>query len=455
MLILMALATAGLVVAVQQSMVIPLLPSLMTRFDVSMTAVTWVFTASLLAGAVATPLLTRFGDMYGKKRMILLCLGMLFAGSVVCALSGTLATLIAGRALQGVSVAMIPLAIGSVRDAFPAERVTTAIGVISATMGVGGTVGMIVTGVIADHTSSHRPVFWISAGLAVAGLFMIAYSAPEVGERAGGRPDVPGTLLLAACLVCLLMAISQGNRWGWFSPAVLALFGGAAVLCAIWVAVELRVPEPLVRLNLLIGRQSFSANLASMLLGFAMYAMFTLIAGFIQAPKERLGYGLSGSVMDVGLYMLPSTVTMLVASTLAGRVSARIGPAFTLAIGSLVASLSYVWIALSNAHPHDMLVFSAFQGAGFGIAYAALGTLAVRHVPMDQSGIASGINALVRTTGGSIAGAATAAVLAAFTIAGTGVPTLGAYVMCFWIGAAGALLAAAVAVANGVRHRHA
>ncbi|GAA2452855.1 MFS transporter [Actinomadura vinacea] len=453
-LTLVALATAGLIVSVQQSLVIPLLPSLMTRFDASMTAVTWVFTASLLAGAVATPLLTRFGDMYGKKRMILLCLGALAAGSVVCALSGTLAVLVAGRALQGVSVAMIPLAIGTIRDAFPAERVTTAIGVLSATMGVGGTIGMIVTGLIADHTSSHRPVFWITTGLAVAGLALIAYSAPEAGERAGGRPDLPGALLLASCLVCLLLGISQGNRWGWTSPRVLALFVAAAVLCAVWVAVELRVPEPLVRLNLLVGRHSMSANLASLLLGFAMFAMFTLIAGFIQAPRDRLGYGLSGSVLDVGLYMLPSTVTMLLSSTMAGRVTARIGPAFTLAIGSLVAALSYVWVAIAHAHPIDMLAFSAIQGAGFGIAYAALGTLAVQHVPMDQSGIASGINSLVRTTGGSIAGAVTAAVLAAFTIAGTsGVPTQGAYVLCFWIGAGGALLAAVVALANGLRHR--
>ena len=454
-LVLTALATAGLAVAVQQSMVIPLLPTLMTRFEVSMTAVTWVFTASLLAGAVATPLLTRFGDMYGKRRMILLCLAMLFAGSVVCALSTTLAVLIAGRALQGVSVAMIPLAIGSIRDAFPPERVTTAIGVLSATMGVGGTLGMIVTGLIADRTPSHAPVFWISALLAITVLVLIARSAPESGQRAGGRPDAPGALLLAACLVCLLLAISQGNRWGWSSAAVAGLFAAAAVLGAIWVAVELRVSAPLVKMDLLVGRRSMPANIASLLLGFSMYAMFTLIAGFIQAPRETVGYGMSGSVLDVGLYMLPSTVTMLVSSTLSGRVSARLGPALTLAAGSLVAALSYGWIAVANAHAYDMLVFTALQGAGFGIAYAALGTLAVQHVPMDQSGIASGINALVRTTGGSIAGAATAAVLAASTIAGTSVPTLHAYVVCFWIGALGALLAAAVALYSALRDRRA
>ncbi|MGW5417497.1 MFS transporter [Actinomadura geliboluensis] len=450
--ILLALAAAGMVVSVQQTLVLPLLPQFMVRFDAPITDVTWVFTASLLTGAVATPLLTRFGDMYGKKRMILLALVLLLAGSVVCAVSSSLPVLIAGRALQGVSSSMIPLAIGMIRDAFPRERITTAIGIVSATMGVGGSAGMIVTGLIAARTDSHHPVFWITAALAAGALALVAVLARDVGVRAGGRPDFAGAVLLAAWLVCLLLAISEGNAWGWTSGGVLGLFGAAAALCAVWVAVQLRVRAPLVRLALLVGSRSLSANVASALLGFSMFAAFTLIAGFVQAPSAEFGYGLDGSVLDVGLYMLPSTVTMLVFSALAGRIAARLGPAYTLATGSAFAGLCYVWLAVSNSHVYDMLAFSAIQGIGFGIAYAALGTLAVQHVPMDQSGIASGINSLVRTTGGGVAGAVTASILAGRVIAGTDVPTLGAYELCFWIVAAGAFAAALVAVAHGLRH---
>jgi MFS family permease len=451
-LTLLALAAAGMVVSVQQTLVLPLLPQLMHRFDAPITAVTWVFTASLLAGAVATPLLTRFGDMYGKKRMVLLALALLLAGSVLCAVSGSLPVLIAGRALQGVSASLIPLAIGMIRDAFPAERVTTAIGIVSATMGVGGSAGMIVTGLIAARTSSHHPVFWIAAALAAAVLVLVAVTARDVGGRAGGRPDFAGAAVLALWLICLLLGISEGNAWGWTSGGVLGLFGAAAVLCAVWVVIELRVRAPLVRLNLLVGARSLSANVISALLGFSMFAAFTLIAGFVQASPEEVGYGLDGSVLDVGLYMLPSTVTMLIFSAMAGRIAARIGPAYTLAAGSAFAGLCYAWLAVSNSHVYDMLAFSSIQGIGFGISYAALGTLAVRHVPMDQSGIASGINSLVRTTGGSVAGAATASILAGRVIAGTGAPTLGAYEMCFWIVAAGAAVAALIAVAHALRH---
>lgn len=449
---LFALAFAGMLVAVQQTLVLPMLPQLIAGFGAPITDVTWVFTASLLAGAVATPLLTRFGDMYGKKRMILLALALLLTGSVICAASGSLVVLIAGRAVQGVSSALIPLAIGMIRDTFPRERVTTAIGVLSATMGAGGSAGMIATGLIAARTDSHRPVFWVASGVTAAGLVLVAAMARDSGVRAGGRPDYPGVAVLAAWLVCLLLGISQGNAWGWTSAGVLGLFGAAGALCAVWVVIEMRVPNPLVRLNLLVGNRSLAANVVSALLGFSLFAAFTLIAGFVQAEPEAVGYGLGGSVLDVGLYMLPNTVTMLVFSSLAGRIAARLGVAYTLAVGSVFASLCYVWLALSNSHPYDMIAFSSIQGIGFGVAYAALGTLAVQHVPMDQSGIASGINSLVRTAGGSVAGAVTASVLAGRVISGTDIPSLAAYELCFWIVAGGAALAAAVAFVHGLRH---
>jgi MFS family permease len=451
-LTLLALSVSGMVVSVQQTLVLPLLPQLMRHFNASVGSVTWVFTASLLAGAVATPLLSRLGDMYGKKNLIIITMALLVVGSIVCALSNDLVVLIAGRALQGTSTALIPLAIGMIRDSFPREKVTSGIGIVSATMGVGGSMGMIVTGLIADSTDSYRPEFWIATVLAALGMVLVTVSARDTGARTGGRPDFLGATVLGGLLVCLLLAISEGNDWGWASGGVLGLFGAALVLTVSWVLIEMRVPQPLVRLGLLVGRQSLSANLASALLGFSMFAAFTLIATFVQTPRS-VGYGLGGNVLDVGLYMLPSTATMLVFSALAGRIAARIGAAYSLAIGSVFAGLSYLWLALSHAHAYDMLGFSAVQGIGFGVAYAALGTLAVQHVPMDQSGIASGVNSLVRTTGGSVSAAVTAAVLSGLTIPGLrGVPTLHAYVLCFVIVAVGAWLAAGVAVVHGVRH---
>ncbi|WP_199521095.1 MFS transporter [Jiangella anatolica] len=428
-LTLLALGAAGLVVSLQQTLVLPLLPRLQAAFDTSVTSVTWVFTATLLAGAVATPLLSRFGDMYGKKRMVVVTMALLVAGSVVCALSDSLGVLIAGRALQGAASAVIPLAIGMIRDTFPRERVMASIGIVSATLGIGGSAGMLVTGVIAEHTSSYHPVFWISAGMGCLALVLVLAFTGSTGTRPGGRPDIAGAVLLAGWLVALLLGISQGNTWGWTDARTLGLFAAAVVVCATWVLVERRVREPLVHLKLLTGPRSLSANLASVLLGFAMFAGFTLVSSLIQTPSAVAGYGLSGQVIDVGLYMLPSTVTMLLFSVLAGRFEARLGAAFTLAVGALFAAVSYVWLALNHDTALELMIFSGIQGIGFGVSYAALGTLAVEHVPMSQSGIASGINSLVRTAGGSVASAATAAILTAQLIENTAIPQVDGYVI--------------------------
>ncbi|ROO91018.1 putative MFS family arabinose efflux permease [Actinocorallia herbida] len=446
---LIALALAGSVVSIQQTLVIPLLPTISATFDVAVTDVTWLFTASLLAGAVATPLLSRFGDMYGKKPMMLLTLGLLAAGSVICALSADLGVLIFGRAVQGVSAAMIPLAIGTIRDTFPRERVMSAIGIVSATLGVGGAVGMLITGLISSHTPDHHPVFWVAAGAAVLAFALVVLVVPNGGVRHGGRPDLAGAALLAVVLVCLLLAISQGNSWGWTSPRVLGLFAAALVLGAGWVVLETKVAEPLVRMSILIGRKSLSANIASVFLGFSMYGSFTLIAALVQASPEKVGYGLGGTVLTVGLVALPNTVAMVGASFLCGRLAARIGAAYTLALGSAVAGASYLTLALWHSTVRDFLIFNFLQGLGFGIAYASIGTLAVQHVPMDSSGIASGINVLVRTAGGSVSAAIGAAILTG----GGLVPTIGDYVLCLYIVLGGSVGAAVVAAVHGLRHR--
>jgi MFS family permease len=448
----MGLVVCALVASLVQTLVLPLLPEFMRSFHASVSGVTWIFTATLLAGAVATPVLSRFGDMYGKKKMIMLAMALLVVGSLVGALSQSLGVMIVGRALQGISSALIPLSIGVIRDTFPRDRVASGIGVVSATLGVGGGLGLLVTGLIAQHTSSYRPVFWLSVIIWAIGLVLVGTLTHDTGQRIAARPDLLGAAVMAAWLVCLLLALSDAPTWGWGSAGVIGLFAAAVAGCALWVLIEMRTREPLIRLSLLAGPRSLWANLASLLLGFGLYAGFALFTNLVQTSRAEFGYGLSGSVLDVGLFLLPATVGMMIFGALAGRVQQRIGAAYALAAGSVLGGLGLAWLAISSSHVYDAVGYATMLGVGFGVGYAALGTLAVQHVSLDSSAIASGVNSLVRTAGGSVGAAVTASILASNVIHGTAVPSLHGYVISYVILAIGAGLSAAAALYCGVRY---
>lgn len=444
--VVVVLAGAAAVTSVQQTAVLPLLGRLQVALHAPLTSVAWAFTASLLVGAVATPLFGRMGDLYGRRRMLLAALGALVAGSVLGALSTSLAVLVVARVLQGVSMAALPLTIGIVRGVVPREKLPTGLGVVSATMGVGVGGGLVLAGVVARYTDGYRPVFWVIAGLAAVAAAVVALVVRDGEPSARGRLDLPGAALLSGTLVSLLLGIGQGRAWGWTSGRVLGLFAAAVVLGALWILVERRTAEPLVDVAMLTHRGTMGASLASLLLGFALYGGFTLIPNFVQTPV-RAGYGFGASVLAAGLFLLPTTLLMLVVSTQAGRLMRRAPAAVLVAAGSGLTGLGIGWLALFRAHRWDVYGATVLLGVGVGLAFAALGTMAVEHVRPDQTAVASAVNSLVRLVGGAVAGAVTTALLARDTLPGTSVPTEHAYATGFALGGGVALLAAVAALA--------
>lgn len=444
--VVVVLAGAAAVTSVQQTAVLPLLGRLQVALHAPLTSVAWAFTASLLVGAVATPLFGRMGDLYGRRRMLLAALGALVAGSVLGALSTSLAVLVVARVLQGVSMAALPLTIGIVRGVVPREKLPTGLGVVSATMGVGVGGGLVLAGVVARYTDGYRPVFWVIAGLAAVAAAVVALVVRDGEPSARGRLDLPGAALLSGTLVSLLLGIGQGRAWGWTSGRVLGLFAAAVVLGALWILVERRTAEPLVDVAMLTHRGTMGASLASLLLGFALYGGFTLIPNFVQTPV-RAGYGFGASVLAAGLFLLPTTLLMLVVSTQAGRLMRRAPAAVLVAAGSGLTGLGIGWLALFRAHRWDVYGATVLLGVGVGLAFAALGTMVVEHVRPDQTAVASAVNSLVRLVGGAVAGAVTTALLARDTLPGTSVPTEHAYATGFALGGGVALLAAVAALA--------
>ncbi|AXE83576.1 MFS transporter [Streptomyces sp. Go-475] len=440
------LAYGGILMAVMQTVVVPLLPDLPRLTGAPAGTVSWMVTATLLSGAVLTPVLGRAGDMYGKRRVLMAALALMTLGSVLCALTSDIALLIAARTLSGAAAAVVPLSISVLRDELPPERRGSAVALMSSTVGIGAALGLPLAAVIVQYADWHT-MFWVTSALGAAGVTLVWWAVRESPVREPGRFDVPGTLGLAAGLVCLLLGVSQGGQWGWGSPRVTGLFAGAAVVLALWSWQQLRAEQPLVDLRLVARPRVGLSHGAALLAGFAFYANTLVTAQLVQAP-EATGYGLGLSIVATGLCLLPSGVVMLLLSPVSARISAARGPRVTLALGAAVIAAGYA-VRIADSRDLWMIIAGATVVAtGTTLAYSALPTLILRAVPAGQTASANGVNVLMRTIGQAGSSAAVAAVLVHHTglAGGVLVPTLHGYQLAFAMAGAVALLAAATAL---------
>jgi EmrB/QacA subfamily drug resistance transporter len=438
------LALGAATFAVLQSLVAPALPEIQRELHTSPTAVAWVLTGYLLSASVLTPIVGRLGDMFGKERTLVVSLAVLGAGTLLSALATSIEVLVAGRVIQGCGGAIFPLAFGIIRDEFPRERVATGIALISSILGVGAGFGIVLAGPIVDALSYHW-LFWIPLALVVVTTIATLLFVPESPVKVPGRVNWLGALLLSAWLVCLLFAISEGSRWGWGDPRIVGLLLAAGTLLWTWIANELRAREPLVDMAMMRVRGVWTVNAAAFLVGAGMYSGFILIPQFTETPASA-GYGFDASVTQAGLFLLPSTIAMLVVSPIAGRLANRVGSRVPLVLGSLVTSLAFLLLAVAHARPWELYIGSALQGIGIGLAFASLANLIVEAVRPDQTGVATGMNTVMRTVGGSVGSQLGASVLAA-TVVGSALPTEHGYTLAFVVAGAACGLAALVSLA--------
>ncbi|MFJ6700164.1 MFS transporter [Streptomyces sp. NPDC091272] len=441
------LAFCGVVVAVMQTLVVPLLPHVPELTGSTTAAASWLVTVTLLTGAVCTPVLGRVGDMYGKRRVLLAALGVLVAGSVMCAVSSHIGVLIAGRALQGAALAVVPLGISIMRDELAPARILPSVALMSSTLGIGAAVGLPVAALVVEHFDWHT-MFWASAGLGVLDILLVLRCVPESPVRSRGRFDAVGALGLAAALVCLLLAVTQGADWGWAAPRTLALLAAAVVVGLLWGAYELRVPSPMVDLRVSARPSVLLANVAALLIGFAFYANSLVTAQLVQEPTAT-GYGLGASIVVGGLCLLPGGLAMVALSPLSAKISTAYGPRFSLVLAAGVMAVGYV-VRFFTSHSLWLIVLGAtVVASGTAIAYSALPALVMRAVPVGETAAANGLNTLMRSVGQAFCSAVVAAVLAGLTFrtaAGGTAPTLHAYLLVFLVAAGAAVAALVVAL---------
>ncbi|QRY64240.1 MFS transporter [Gordonia sp. PDNC005] len=431
-LAVVVLCAAGIVVALMQTIIVPLIPSLPTLIHTSDNNSSWALTITLLVGAVGTPIAGRLGDMFGKRRVLIGNMLAVTLGSVVCAVSTSLIPFLIGRGLQGIGIGTIAVGISIMRDIVPPARLGSSVGTMSASLGVGGALGLPFSAIIAQHISWHA-LFWISAATALACGFAILAYVPESPSIAGGRFDAVGALGLAAVLTFILLPVSKGAAWGWSSPITVAGFVAFAIAVVLWWRYERRTANPLIDLDTLTSRPILLTNIASVATGFAFYAMQMAPIQILMAPEDAPA-GLGMSMVQASLILMPTGLVMFGFSYVSAWLTRLRGARVSLATGGLVIGAGYIVFLVMLLGPWAIAWWwiigsSGLVGAGLGIAYSAMPALIMQVVPVSQTGEANGVNALMRSVGTAAATAVVGMVLTASTVAVAGhhVPTVAAY----------------------------
>lgn len=452
------LAAAGIVVSLAQTLVVPILGSLPQIFHTAAANTSWIVTVTLLSGAVFTPVLGRLADMYGKKRILLVAIVPFIIGSALCAVSTSVAVMVWGRGLQGIAGGMVPLGVSLLPEVVPAGKVGRSIALMSSSMGIGGALGLPIAAAVAEF-ADWRVLFWATAGAALLVAVMIWRLIPDGHSRAEGSFDVTGALGLSVGLVALLLGISRGSSWGWASAATVGCLGCAAVVLVLWGVHEAHRRDPLIDLRTTARPVVLLTNIASLLVGFSMYAMNLILPQVMQLPVE-IGYGLGQTMFQMGLWLAPMGIGMMAVSPLGAALSHRRGPKVTLTIACIVNAVGYGLAAaiLATIGGRDtgpasagliictlvLLAASATMvGCGTGLAYGAMPALIMGAVPTHLRAASNGFNALMRSLGTTTSAAVVGVVLASMSqqLSGHTIPTQAGFLVALLIGCAVSLVA--------------
>jgi EmrB/QacA subfamily drug resistance transporter len=423
------------------------LPSIQRGLHASLSGLEWTVNAYTLTFAVFLVTGGRLGDIFGRRRLFLIGVAVFSLSSAAIGAAPDDALLVAGRAVQGVGAAlMMPATLSIVTNAFPPEERGRAIGTWAGVSALALAVGPVVGGALTEYVS-WRAIFYLNLPVAAGAVAMTLYSTHESRDpTAERRVDLPGIAVLTVGLTALVLALVEGNRWGWGSAAILGLLGAAVVALAAFVVIERRVAAPVVDFAVFRSRSSFGANLVGFIVTFAMFGMFFFMALYMQ---NVLGF----SPLQTGVRFLPSTLTIMVMAPLAGRLADRVGPRVPVTCGMTIVALALALttrIEVGSGYGR-VLPAVVILGLGIGLTMAPMSTAAMNAVSASKAGVASGMLSMSRMVGGTFGVAALGALLQHLSAErlASGASPQDAFVYAFsrsmWLCAAVALAGALVA----------
>lgn len=434
--------------AIETTMLFSALPTLYGSYK-NPIGVGWLLSGFMLVSAIAAAICGRGGDLFGRPRVLLGVLVIAVSGSLIAWLAPTLEGVIAGRVIQGVARAVMPLCYGLAYEQLPVERRSLAVGCIAGTATVGSGIGLVLGGAIVD-TGHWRLLFLVSAlVVACAMVAIVSFAAPSPRRYRGEPLDVAGAVLFAIGSGALLIAIASAARTGWGAALPLRLLAASAVLLVIWIRHELRHPHPLIDLRLLGNRAIGLANLAVMLGAIGIMQSAQIMSLLLQqSPATGAGIGLTATT--AGIFALPTLLVGLIASPVSGYLCGRSGGRSMMLTG--FACLTVAWSLLAASHHSAEIIFALLMlgGTGMAIIWAAVPNVLIGAAPPDRVSEVTGFMQLVRATGQSIGAQLVTYLLATTTIAGAsgalpddraytltlsflGVTASGAFVLCIWL----------------------
>ena len=415
-LLLATMSAVALTVAVLQTAVVPILGVIARQLAAPTVDVSWAVTANLLAAVAATPLIGRLADLFVKKRVLLVVLAVVLAGSVLAAVTSSLPLLIVARVMQGVSFALYPIGVSILREELPAERLMSSMAVLSGVLGFGGGAGLVVTGLLMRGDAGYHRVFWFTVLFTVGVIVAVIAAVPQRPRTGGGTVDWLGAIGLAAGLSAILLAITQGPAWGWSSPrTAAALVIGIAILIGWW-RWEQHCRQPLVSTAMLSRRPILLTNIATVSVGMGLYFAFLGLTDFVQAPAGS-GYGFGASVLAASVqFLLPGAMAGFITATVSGRYIDRFGARPILLIGGAIGVVGFAGLAAAllqsePARAWQVILGAVLINAYISLAYGAIPALVVAEVDPDETAVATSMNAIARSIGSSVAAALVAVLL--------------------------------------------
>ncbi|MET9671289.1 MFS transporter [Streptomyces sp. NPDC006475] len=380
------------------------IPLIGQHFGVSSGDLNWVMSITLLVAGIATPAAAKLGDIHGHRRVMRITTVAVAAGSVIVAVADSFALLLVGRALQGLFAAWLPLNIALARDRGGPERLGRAVGMLMGSMTIGITAGTMGTGLLSQHFDNFRVMLWLPAAFILLCVPVVWLLVPESVQRSKDRLDWTGVILLSLALGSTLLALARGGTWGWGSSPFIGLLVFGLLALIAFVRVELRVPQPLLDVRLIMQGPLAGLYAMSFLQGIVIFGPQSAAMTFMATPPE-LGFGFGLNTMQLALTALPWGILAFLTAITSDRILAATGPRTVLGCGFAVTAAGFLQVVLAHEAVWQVLLGTVVQGIGCGLVLGSLPTVLVSQVPQDRTGIAMGLSSTAKTLGGATAGA--------------------------------------------------